>query len=268
MGPRPSSLGTWGRSAAVGLSVVAVGMLAAGCGSSSPPTGRAGAAAAPLLQDSAAAFSKVPAVHIQGTITEKSGSATVSIGVDATSSGATGTAAGTLDLAGPGLGFTGSTHYVVIGGTTYVNAGTAFWKSLFGTQTPSVVHLEGEILPEVLDKWVQLPSASTDVVYKDTFGLSEPKVFVEGTLEGAKGTLTNAGNQKIGGVSGVEIDSSKGARILVAATGSPLPLAFANSQSGSSDFALDLAITYPASSKITAPPHPISLAGIEAALSK
>jgi hypothetical protein len=220
------------------------------------------------LQDSAAAFSKVPTVHVQGTIVEKSGSATVSIGVDSTSAGATGTAAGTLDLEGPGLGFTGSTRYVVIGGTTFVKAGTPFWKSLFGTQTPTVVHLETEVLPEVLNRWVELPSSSTDVVYKDSFGLSEPKVFVEGTLKGAKGSLTNAGNQTIGGVSGVEIDSSKGAKILVAATGTPLPLAFANKQSGSTTFALDLAVTYPASAKITAPPHPISLAAIEAALSK
>jgi hypothetical protein len=242
-------------------------LVTAACGSSSQ-TGRATAAAGPLLQASAAAFAKVPTVHIQGTIVEGSGSATVSIGVDSTSAGATGTAAGTLDLEGPGLGFTGSTHYVVIGGTTFVNAGTPFWKSLFGSQTATVVHLENEVLPEVLNRWVELPSSSTDVVYKDSFGQSEPKVFVEGTLEGAKGTLTNAGVQTIGGVSGVEIDSSKGAKILVASTGTPLPLAFANKQSGSASFTLDLAITYPASAKIAAPPHPISLAAIEAALSK
>lgn len=247
-------------------SAAIVGLAAAACGSSQA-TGRAGDAAAPLLQESAAAYAKVGPVHITGNLEEKSGSSTVSIGVDATSAGSAGTAAGTLQLEGAGLGFTGSTRYIVVGGITYVNAGTPFWKSLFGSQTPVAVHLENEILPEVLNRWVALPSASTDVIYKDTFGLSEPKTFVGSSLTGVKGTLSNSGDRTLNGVSGVQITSSTGAEILVAPSGPPLPIALGDSEPSSAGFQLQLVVTYPSGVTISAPPHPVSLTAIEAALS-
>lgn len=206
-------------------------------------------------------------VHITGKMEEGSGSKTDSIAVDATSAGASGTSEGTLDLEGPSLGFTGSTRYIVLGGVTYVNAGTPFWNSLFGSQAPAVVSLEKQILPEVLHRWVELPADSTDVVYKDSFGLSEPKVFVGGNLEGVKGTLHNAGDQRLNGVSGVQISSSTGAKILVAKNGPPLPLAVADVPSASGGFALNLVVSYPTGVTISAPSHPVSLAAIEAAIS-
>ena len=245
---------------------VTLAVLAAACSSSSQ--GRATDAPAPLLQESSAAFANVSAVHVNGTLVQKSGPATVSIAIDATSAGPAGTAEGTLQLEGPGLGFTGSTRYIVFGGITYVNGGTAFWKSLFGSQTPIAVSLENEILPEVLDRWVELSAASTDVIYKDTFGLSEPKVFVAGSLTGVKGTLTNSGNRTLNGASGVQVSSSSGAEFLLASSGPPLPLAIVDSQSASGGFGLDLAITYPTGVTISAPAHPVSLAAIEAALTK
>ena len=205
---------------------------------------------------------------MNGTLIEKTGPATVSITIDATSAGPTGTAEGTLQLEGPGLGFAGSTRYIVTGGITYVNAGTAFWKSLFGSQSPIAVSLENEILPEVLDRWVELPAASTDVMYKDTFGLSEPRVFVSGSLTGIKGTLTNSGNRTLDGARGVEVKSTTGAEILVAASGPPLPLAIVGTQSASKGFGITLAVTYPAGATISAPSHPVSLQAIEAALTK
>jgi len=235
---------------------------------SGSPSGRASDPPAPLLQESAAAFAPVTTVRISGRVSEKSGTATVSIAVDATSAGPTGTSAGMLDLEGRGLGFTGSTHYIVADGITYVNAGTPFWKSLFGSQTSVAVHLESEILPLVLDRWVELSGTSTDVIYKDTFGLSEPKVFVAGSLTGVKGTLTNAGDQTLNRISGVEIISSTGAKILLASSGPPLPLAIADTQSTSGGFGLSLVVSYPTGITISPPVHPVSLAAIEAALSK
>ncbi|MGO8875858.1 MAG: hypothetical protein ACLQNG_08860 [Acidimicrobiales bacterium] len=263
---RPSQQHAKVRGGLLAASTAALALAAAGCGSS-PATGRAADAAAPLLQESAAAYAKVGPVHISGELAEKSGSSTVSIAVDATSAGAAGTAAGTLQLEGAGLGFTGSTHYIVAGGITYVNAGTPFWKSLFGSQTPVAVHLENEILPEVLNRWVALPASSTDVIYKDTFGLSEPKTFVGSSLTGVKGTLTNSGNRTLNGVSGVQITSSTGAEILLAPSGPLLPLALADAEPSSGGFQLQLVVTYPRGVAISAPPHPVSLAAIEAALS-
>lgn len=253
---------------AVAVLIAGIASLAAGCGSSSTPTGRAAAAAAPLLQGSQAALAAESVVHIAGTLLDTSGSAKVSIAVDATSAGAPGDAEGTLQLEGPGLGFQGSTSYIVVKGVTYVNAGTTFWKSLFGKQSAKVAALEDEILPEVVDRWVQLPQASTDVIYKDTFALSDPKEFVTGTLAGVKGTLSNAGNRTVDGVSGVEVTSSKGAAILVAASGPALPLVISGTGAGGSGFGLSVVIHYPGPTTISAPAHPVDLAAIESALSR
>jgi hypothetical protein len=243
----------------VASAALTLAVFAAACGRNGAQ-GRATDAPAPLLQESAAAFAKVGAVHVAGNLVQKSGAATVSIAIDATSAGPPGTSEGTLQLEGPGLGFTGS--------TSYMDAGTEFWKSLFGSQTPIAVSLENEILPEVLDRWVELSATSTDVIYKDTFGLSEPKVFVAGSLTGVKGMLTNSGNRTLNGVSGVQVSSSNGAEFLLASSGPPLPLAIVDSQSAAGGFGLDLAITYPAAATISAPAHPVSLAAIEAALTK
>jgi hypothetical protein len=245
------------------VAAVLMALVATACGN--PPTGRAAVPGPQLLQQSVSVLQGKSLVHVAGTISEKQGSSTDSITVYATSNSAD-ASQGTLDLEGPGLGFTGSTRFIVVSGETYVKAGSSFWSSLFGKQTASVRSLEGEILPEVLNRWVLLSSASTDVIYKDTFGLSEPRVFVSGTLQGMKGTISNDGDRSIDGVHGVEVDSSKGSEVVVAATGSPLPLELA-ADPATSAFHLDLRVTYPANMPITAPLHPVSLAGIEAALS-
>ncbi len=265
--PRPSKSVATLRRVAVAAPVLALGLLVAACGSTSSPTGRAAQPPAPLLQGAQAALAREAVVHLSGTLSEKSGSTSVSLSVDATSAGAPGDAEGTLSLEGPGLGFEGSTRYVVVDGTTYVKAGTSFWKGLFGSQTSKVAALEAEILPEVVNRWVQLPAASTDVIYKDTFGLSDPKEFVSGSLAGVKGTFTNAGNRTIDGVRGVEVTSSEGAAILVAASGPLLPLVISGTGSVGSGFDLALVITYPGATTISAPAHPVNLAAIEAALS-
>lgn len=267
MAPRPPLQNKRRHRSVVASAALTLAVFAAACGRNGAQ-GRATDAPAPLLQESAAAFAKVGAVHVAGNLVQKSGAATVSIAIDATSAGPPGTSEGTLQLEGPGLGFTGSTSYIVFGGITYVDAGTEFWKSLFGSQTPIAVSLENEILPEVLDRWVELSATSTDVIYKDTFGLSEPKVFVAGSLTGVKGMLTNSGNRTLNGVSGVQVSSSNGAEFLLASSGPPLPLAIVDSQSAAGGFGLDLAITYPAAATISAPAHPVSLAAIEAALTK
>jgi hypothetical protein len=240
-------------------------LVAAGCGGS--PSGRAAVSAPILLQETSAALSEVSTVHLSGTVVSKTAAGTDTVSVDATSAGASGTAAGTLGLEGPGLGFTGSTKYITIGGTTYVDAGSAFWKSLFGKQTASAAKIEAELLPKVVGRWVSLPAASTDNMYKDALGLSEPRVFVSATLTSAKGTLSNAGNQSFGGASGVQITSSTGVKILVAATGPALPLAVSDSATKSSgSFQLNLTISYPSSAAVTAPANPVSLSAIEASI--
>lgn len=262
--PRPSLSDGSLRRGLVMATLGTLALLACACGSSSTPSGRAATPAGPLLEGAQAALAGENVVHLSGTLTAKSGSTTVSIAVDATSAGAAGNAEGTLTLEGPGLGFEGTTRYSVVNGTTYVYAGTPFWKGLFGKQTSKVAALEAQLLPEVVDRWVQLPSASTDVIYKDTFGLSAPKEFVSGSLSGVKGKLTNEGDRTLDGVSGVEVTSNEGAAILVAASGPPVPLAI--SGTGPGGFDLSLAVTYPGATTIAAPVHPVSLAAIEAAL--
>ncbi|MGD0083426.1 MAG: hypothetical protein ABSD78_09555 [Acidimicrobiales bacterium] len=270
MAPRPyprahrSPAGGFAAISAV-IATVCLGLGASACGSS--PTGRAAVSGPILLQQAAAALANVPAVRVTGTVVSKVGSATDTVSVDATSAGASGTSAGTLKLEGPAMGFTGSTQYITIGGTTYVNAGSVFWKSLFGKQTATAVHLEAELLPKIVNQWVSLPATSTDNVYKDSLGLSEPKVFVADTITSAKGTLSNAGNQSLNGAGGVQINSTTGAKILVAAGGPALPLAVSDSETKSSgSFALNLAISYPTGVTVAAPAHSVSLSAIEASV--
>jgi len=237
---------------------------AAACGS---PSGRAAASAPILLQQAAAALADVSAVHLSGTVVSKTAAGTDTVSVDATSAGASGTAEGTLDLLGPGLGFSGSTEYITIGGTTYVDAGSVFWKSLFGTQTARAAQIEGKLLPKVVGRWVSLPAASTDNMYKDALGLSEPKVFVADTITSAKGTLSNAGDQSLGGASGVQINSSTGVKILVATNGAVLPLAVTDSSTKSTgSFQMSLRISYPTGVTVAAPAQSVSLSAVEASL--
>jgi hypothetical protein len=247
--PRPTIV----RRALVALPALVLTMGAAACGGS--PSGRAATPAATLLLQSESALARASIVHINGRIVEKSGSSTDSLTVVATSAGSTSTSEGTLDLEGPGLGFTGSTRYVVVGSTTWVNGTTAFWKSYFGSQSPTVVRLETKVFPQLVGHWIELAKESTEVMYKDALGLSEPRVFVTGILRGLKGTLTNSGNETVNGLSGVQITSSTGGKILVAGSGSPLPIGVADSTSESGNLSVDLAVSYPASVTISAPAH-------------
>lgn len=234
------------------LSTVVIGTTAAACGSS-PSAGRAAVPAATLLLQAESALARVPVVKIEGSIVQKDGSATDSVSVDAISGTTTGTSEGTLDLEGPGLGFMGATRYVVVGSSTWVTGTTAFWKSYFGAQTPIVTRLEAKVFPELVGHWIELLQESTEMMYKDALGLSEPRVFVTGTLAGVKGTLTNSGTQTVNGERGVELRASTGSKIIVAGTGAPLPIELADTASTSGSFSLDLAVTYPAGVKIAAP---------------
>jgi len=227
-------------------------LAAAACGSS--PSGRAATPAATLLLQADVAIREAPIVQIKGRIVQKSTSGTDSLTVAATSAGRTGTSEGTLDLEGPGLGFTGSTRYVLIGSSTWVWGTTAFWKSYFGDQTPTVTRLEARVFPQLVGHWIELARASTGTMYKDALGLSEPKVFVTGTLDGLKGTLTNSGNQTVNGVSGIQISSSTGSRIVVARSGAALPVELA-ATSAAAGLSLSLAVLYPTDVTIAPPAH-------------
>jgi hypothetical protein len=206
------------------------------------------------------------AVGVRGEVVSKIGKSTVTVTVQAISSGATTNSEGTLDLEGPSLGFNGLVKYVIVGSTTYVYGGTAFWTSLFisGHPTAAAEKLKSELMPQVLNRWIKLPVASTGAFYKDSLGLAEPRTFVSGSLAQMKGTLTNTGGQTLDGAHGVQIDSSTGAKVLVAATGSPIPLALAGAQSASSGtFTVTIAVDYPTPTTIAAPPGAESLATLE-----
>lgn len=241
------------RPALVAISALTVAVTTAACGGN--PSGRAATPATTLLLQAEAAVRQVPIVQMKGSIVEKGKSGTDSLTVDATSVGKTGTSRGTLDLEGPGLGFTGFTHYVIVGSSTWVNGTAAFWKSYFGDQTPTVTRLEAKVFPRLVGHWIGLLRQSTGTMYKDALGLSEPSVFVTSTLSGVKGTLANAGNQTVNGVSGVQITSSTGSKILVAADGAPRPIELAATASTSGSFSLNLAVSYPTGVTIAAPTH-------------
>jgi hypothetical protein len=249
--PRPHP--TMCRRAYAAIATVIVAVTAAAC--SSTASGRAATPAAPLLLQAGAAVASASAVRIHGSIVEKSGSATDSLLVDATSAGTTTSSEGTLDLEGPGLGFSGLTSYVIVGSTTWVNGGTKFWDSYFGKQTPTVKVLEAKVFPQLLGHWIELAEASTETMYKDALGLSEPRVFVTATLSGIKGTLSNSGNQTVNGVSGIQISSSTGTKIIVAGSGAPLPAELADMTNKSGSFVLSLAVSYPTGVTIKAPTH-------------
>jgi hypothetical protein len=208
-----------------------------------------------LLLQAQSALATAAVVRIKGTIVQESASGTDSLTVDATSAGKSGTSQGTLDLEGPGLGFTGSTLYVIVGSSTWVNGTTAFWHSYFGKQTATVSRLEAKVFPELVGHWIELLPTSTETMYKDALGLSEPKVFVAATMSGLKGTLTNSGTQSVNGASGVQISSSTGSKILVDASGAPLPIELADVSHTSGTFTLDIAVSYPPGATIAAPTH-------------
>jgi len=254
--------------ATVLLSSLAMTATAAACGRgpssgpSSSPSGRAVVPAAGLLLQAQAALAHVSGVRIEGGIVQTDGSGTDSLDVDATSVGTTGTSEGTLDLEGPGLGFTGSTRFVVVGSTTWVDGTGDFWKSYFGPQTPTVVRLEDKVLAKLREHWVELLPQSTETMYTDALGLSEPRAFVSGKLSGLKGTLTNAGNQTVSGVSGVQITASTGGTIVLAGSGAALPIELSATASTSGSFRLHLAVSYPTGVTIVAPAHFVLLSSV------
>jgi hypothetical protein len=235
------------------LSTLVLAVTAAACGGS--PSARAATPAATLLLQAESALAHASFVHLSGSIVEQDASGTDSLTVDATSAGTSGSSQGTLDLEGPGLGFTGSTGYIVLGSSTWVKGTTAFWKSYFGAQTATVTRLEARVFPKLVGHWIELPQASTGNMYKDALGLSEPRVFVTGTLSGIKGTLTNSGDQTLNGVSGVQISSSSGGRVILAASGSPLPIELSDATSKSGNLSLSLAVSYPTGATVVAPAH-------------
>ena len=140
--------------------------------------------------------------------------------------------------------------------TTYVKGGRPFWQSVFisGTPTASAEALEKALMPKVVDQWVELPEASTATIFHDVLGLTAAKSWVQGSLSGMKGTLSNNGTQTLSGKTGVEVTSSTGAKVVIAASGPARPLAFtAHVDDKGSNFSLDIVTTYPASVTIAAP---------------
>jgi hypothetical protein len=246
------------------LSLVALaGVALAGC-SKAPESARAKVAPSTLLAQASAAVAKVPFVHVTGQVTSTKGNQKDLISVEATSN-QSGDSFGTLEFQGPGMGFEGKTKFVVNDGKTFVFGGVNLWKSFFGSaaNTPEAQGL----LPKVTNHWIELPTASTTIIEDDAVGLTVPAHWLENSLT-LKGQLTNAGDSSIGGENGVEVSSSQGANVLVATTGTPLPLALSAETSKSGDTVnFTLVTSYPTTGTFVAPSGAQSLQALEAAYS-
>ncbi len=236
--------------------VVASGACLAGCSTS----GGTGAEPSTLLAQASTAVSSEHAVHVSGSITSTKGSQVDSVVVDATGNQA-GASAGTLRFAGRGMGFDGETRFVIEGGSTFFFGDTALWTSLFGKSSTSA---EAEaLMPKVVDHWIELPASSTALIDTDALGLPVPTLWLEKSLK-LKGKLHNQGSATLSGRRGIEVTSSQGAALIVAATPPTLPLALSAETTKSGDLVrLSLVISYPSSASISKPKSYQSLSKIE-----
>jgi hypothetical protein len=238
-----------GRTCAIGT---ALALALSSC--ASPATGRAALPPETLLKDAQAAVAQEGAVHLAGTVSSTNGKATDKIVVNSVGNSSD-TAAGTFEVSGPGMGFVGKTQYILIGTTIYVNGDSAFWSSLFHGAPPGEAPA---LMPKVVDKWVQLSGQAAATLNDDVLGLALPSNWLSKSLDLASAagqvTLSNDGRQSLEGKRGIQVSASTGAKVLIASSGAPLPLAFtATTTKKSITFTLGLTVAFSAPSKITAP---------------
>jgi len=182
------------------LSVVLAAILLAGCGGSAGTNGEASKSPSQILSDVKQAAVGASSVRIAGNIV----SSATPISLDLTlvkGKGATGS------VTEKGLGF----KLIRIGNEIYIQGSDAFLK-----------HFAGAAASLLKGKWLKA-SATTGQLASLAQLTDSDKLFAQ--IKNSNGKLTNKGETTYNGQKAVEIDSSKGDKLYVAATGTPYPLA-------------------------------------------
>ena len=192
------------RSVLAGI-LLAVALVAAGCGGSSSGGGTNGEASKSgqqVLKDAVKAAESASSVHLSGQVSAVG----QQIGLDMTLVKGKG-ATGSLTLGGQKV------DLVVIGTAGYMKAGGAFWSQFGGSNGSAVARL-------VQNQWVKVPT--TDAQFGEITSLTDSKSFFD-SLGSISGTATNKGATTYKGQNVVEIDNQ--GKLYVANTGTPYPVA-------------------------------------------
>ncbi len=185
------------------LTLLALGSLLAGCGSSSSSSGNGVKAKSPaqILEATKAAATKATSVHIDGTIT--SGGKPISLNMDLLAGkGGKGTIAQE--------GFT--IQLIQTGGAVYINGSKAFYEHVGGSAAAQL--LQG--------KWLKAPADSGELA--SLAELTNLSKLIDTALSD-HGSLAKGSKATIEGQSAIGLnDTSKGGTLYVATTGEPYPL--------------------------------------------
>lgn len=211
-----------------------VGLVIAGCGSSSGAKDNGVAAKTPG-QVIAAATRAVDALHtlrVSGAVADGSSSTAIKLDLNLVAGrGATGS------MAENGLSF----KLITVNGSVYINGSPSFWRQFGGAAVQR--RLQG--------KWLKAPADHGQ--FASFSSLTNVHKLVANLLDG-HGALTKGAVSMLGGQKVIALrDEAKHGTLYVATTGTPYPLRIVNSATGGgeldfSDFNRAVTLTPPASS--------------------
>lgn len=208
--------------------LVALAFALSACGGSSPATiDRSKQSANALVAEALAAVAIPKYVEFSGSVAETAGNQTSSISAKNVVESRTSTA-GTITITGNPTGvtsehFAGTVSFVVANQITWVEGDDEFWDTLLATSSASKAEIK-KLLPHLTGQWIELISASTANFNADTSGLIDPRGFVEEFLNQSETKLKKDGLVSVGGHETVQLSTTRGAVVNLAATGSPLPI--------------------------------------------
>jgi hypothetical protein len=200
---------------AAALCLLVLGLLLAGCGSSSG-NGVESKSAAQILEASKAAAAKATSVHIEGTIASSGKPITLNMDLLAGKGGK-----GTISQEGFKI------QLIQVSGAVYINGTAAFYKHVGGAAAAQL--LQG--------KWLKAPADSGELA--SLAELTNLGKLIETALSGhsalAKGATTTVAGKKAIGLR----DTAKGGTLYVATSGNPYPLEIVKSGKESGKVVLD-----------------------------
>ena len=191
--------GSMGRRLPLALLLLAATL--AGCGGSGS-NGEASKSASTILADARRAALAADSVRVAGTIRD----AGQAIGLDLTV--AKGNGGGTMTIQGSKV------DVVRVGDTAYIRARADFYSRVGATPAA------GRLLA---GKWLKLPTSTPNFAQLVQF--TDLNAFVTQALK-SDGTVTKGAEKTVGGQKAIELKSSRGGSLFVAASGKPYPIEF------------------------------------------
>ena len=184
------------------LALLLLATTLAGCGGSSS-NGEASKSASAILADARQAALNAGTVHISGTIHSSS----QTIGLDLVMGNGRG--GGTMTIQGSKVGV------IRAGNSAYIRAGADFFKKVAGGS--------GAAAGLLANRWLKVPVSTPN--YAEVIAFTDLYTFVPQALRPA-GTVTKGDKMTVDGQKVIELKSSKGGSLFVAASGKPYPVEF------------------------------------------